>query len=378
MAYVKYTGLTTANSILAQMSIYASSVGWTVEANCIDDLDVILRSLTDGKRLTLRNPSATFYAHLRSANGYQIFPKQDGGVDITTATALPAINSAMTGIGLICSSGWSSVSKWYAQDNAPTYSDVNGNGAQVGVGIQTREGSQHTLYCNSMATPEEMIIFTIECGGLYQHLAFGNIHKLATWTGGMMLSGTLNSYNMFTGCSGSILGIEANMSPLFSTDSVSTSFLRIDMGDAPTRGDIGWASSGSNDTTAITCYTGKQLALPIRTAQSIGSATWIPQIPNYRYLQSQSTTDSGDNCNTLNCITIDLPLYAAVIVDPDDLHEFAPVGIISGVACISMYNMAEGETYEISYPSSGVLHQVFPHTRNGGVFGYDGISLVQT
>jgi len=378
VAYVKYTGLTTANSILAKMSEYATSAGWTVLADCVDDLDVILRSINDGKRLTLRNPNGTLFAHLRTANGYQIFPKQANGISLLGATQLPTINHNLSGIGLTCSSGFSSINKWYDQDNVPRYKNVNGDGDVIGVGAQTWEGEEHTLYCNVISTPTDMIIFTIQHGDLFQHLVFGNLNKFSTWSGGIVFSGSMNSYNMFA--NRPIVNPtvpDSLMSPIFSTDYNSNSFLRIDMGDAPNRGNIRWASSGSNVTTDAVCYTGKQLAFPIRTSRSMVADIWTPKIINWGFVQSQAHDDSGINCNTLNCITVDLPLFFAVIVDPDDLREFAPVGIISGFNLVSLYNMSEASTYEISYPTSGILRQVFPFTALAGEYGYDGISIEQ-
>ena len=385
MAFVKYTNLTTPNAILEKMAEYATSVGWSILANCVDDLDVISRSLNDGKKLVIQNPTATLFASFRSANGYQIFPKQAKGVDLNTwVSGLPTIDNTISGIGCICSTGYSAINKWYDQDNVPRYKNALGLGDQIGTGIHTVNGSNHTLYCNNVTTPANMLYFTIEVDGVFQHLAVGEVEKLSSWTGGIVFTGSLNSYHQFSGDMTST-AIETKLLPVFSTDKVSNTFLYIEMDDAPSRGNIKWASSGSNIVPTSSndvvgfgvCYTGKQLALPIRTQLGMGVEGWTPKIPHYGYLQSQNTLDGGRNSNTLNCITVNLPLLCCVIRDPDDLKEFSPVGNIAGCYFVSIYNMASGETYEISYPQSGALHQVFPMTKRRGKYGYDGISIAQ-
>ena len=385
MTFVKHTGLTTPNDILTKMAEYATSVGWSILANCTDDLDIINMSMNDGKKLVVQNPSATMFASFRTANGYQIFPKQVKGVNLDTwGGGLPKIDNTISGIGCICSTGYSAVNKWFDQDGVPRYKDSLGQGKQVGTGIHTVAGSPHTLYCNNVTTPTNMLFFSIEVGGVFQHLIVGEVEKMASWTGGIIFSGSLNSYNQFKG-NMTAVDIEQKLLPVMSTDKASNTFLMIEMDDAPSRGGIKWASSGANigltsptDQAGLEiCYTGKQLAMPIRTQLGMGIEAWTPKVPHYGYIQSQNSLDGGMNSNTLNCISMALPLMCMVVRDPDDLKEFSPVGNVSGCYFISLYNMASGETYEISYPQSGELHQVFPMTKRRGRYGYDGIAIAQ-
>ena len=92
---------------------------------------------------------------------------------------------------------------------------------------------------------------------------------------------------------------------------------------------------------------------------------------------SENATDTGRNVNTLNCITVNMNLICYVIRDPDALRNFSPVGYVPGVYFVSMRNVAPAQCYEISYPTSGGLHQVFPYTRRRGVFGMDGFAVKQ-
>jgi hypothetical protein len=105
--------------------------------------------------------------------------------------------------------------------------------------------------------------------------------------------------------------------------------------------------------------------------------SWFPKIPHYGYLQSQDSKDVGRNANTLNCISVNLPIALYVQRDPDALRNYSQVGYVPGLDAISIRNAAAGQTYEISYPNSDNLYQVFPHVKRGGGFGYDGISIKQ-
>ena len=160
--------------------------------------------------------------------------------------------------------------------------------------------------------------------------------------------------------------------PILSSGKESNTFLRIDIDNATSdsRGNIYWASSGEDN------ITGKKLSLPIRT----GNGT-IPygngEIPHFYYLQSHSRLDSGRNVNTLNCITLNLPIFMAVCVDPDYLQNYAAVGEVRGVYFISMFNLQTSSVYTINRPDSTESCQGFSVGRRRGNYGFDGISILQ-
>ena len=101
------------------------------------------------------------------------------------------------------------------------------------------------------------------------------------------------------------------------------------------------------------------------------------KVPNYILLQSETSRSTGKNVNTLNCITVNLNIVAYVVRDPDVLQNYSPVGYVPGTYFVSMKNLAIGQVYNISYPNSGELHQVFPFTRRYGKYGMDGFSVAQ-
>lgn len=194
--------------------------------------------------------------------------------------------------------------------------------------------------------------------------------KFDNWNGGLIFSGTSTMDELAT--AGDLWAntdlSDENVHPLYSSGKKSNTFLRIDIDDAPTaiRGEILWASSGTD------MVTGKPMSLPIRTMSGANG-----EIPNYYMLQSKSKLDSGKNINTLNGISVCLPLFVSVRVDPDVLNNYASVGTVSGVTYISTLNTQTGKVYEINYPDSGKISQTFPFGRRRGYYGFDGLAIKQ-
>lgn len=203
------------------------------------------------------------------------------------------------------------------------------------------------------------------------HLIFGNLDKYDTWTGGAYFSGSSTRYMMKTAYKVYEDKDESDEAilPVLSSGEYSNTFLRIDIDDAPTdaRGNIYWASSGNDN------ITGKRLSLPIRVKGQAQNG----KIPHYLYLQSKERLDWGRDINTLNCITINMPIYFSVCVDPDAMNLYAPAGAANGIYFISTLNMQTSYTYEIQYPDSNILCEIFPMGKRRGYYGFDGISIYQ-
>ena len=318
----------------------------------------------DGKRLSIKKGDV--YACFRSANGKPIFQTQ---LNTTAANA--------HGIGLVCSTNYSSTpisGLWFDQPNATKLKSTQ---EVIGVGIPVKPAGNYRLYCNAISDPSDLLLFSLELEpGYYQHLAVANTSKVGAWTGGTVYSGSRNSVRMFPG-SWDVSILESESNHLFGMSKYSSTFARVDIDAAPLRmPGVLWASGGPDTADAQACYTGKMLALGVMNIDCL-TASWLPKVPHYGYLQSQTGDDSGRNTNTLNCISVNLPMALYVMRDPDSLRNFSQVGYVPGVYAISLYNIAPGQLYEISYPQSGNMHQVFPHVHRKGVFGYDGISVKQ-
>lgn len=243
---------------------------------------------------------------------------------------------------------------------------------------KARLENTYDLYCNHITAPTELITFSLvkrnkndERFFQTTHLIFGMLNKYEAWNGGAFFSGSANQDMMQTAYQ--IYVDDDKISdrwtlPVLSSSALTNTYLRIDVDEAPLdiRGNVIWASSGHDN------ITGKSLALPIRNNDTDGA-----KIPSYYFMQSKERLDWGRNINTLNGITVDMPMFFAVKTDPEELNLYAAVGQATGIYFISMLNMQTAGTYERSYPKSGVLNQVFPMGRRRGNYGFDGIGIAQ-
>jgi hypothetical protein len=376
MAYQIYEHLAGPDDVLEKMRDFVVLHGWTVLENLTSDLATDGSGVSDGKRLCIQK--GEIFANFRSANGKEIFQTHVGVPPVPPATTVGKTPTDLCyGIGLTCSTQYSATPVsgfWYDQPNATRLAATQ---EVIGVGIPVKPNSNLRLYCNSTSDPSELLVFSLELeSGYFQHLAVAMTNKVGAWIGGTIYSGSRNSVRMFPS-SWAMSAIEADSNHLFGLSKYASTFLRVDVDAAPSRAhSVLWASGGSNDASSAACYTGKMLAMGVMNNDCL-TAAWLPKVPHYGYLQSQSMTDIGRNVNTLNCISVNLPMALYVLRDPDALRNFSQVGYVPGMYAISMRNVAPGQLYEISYPLSGNLHQVFPHVRRIGLFGYDGISINQ-
>ena len=371
MAYVRYTNLRTANEVLEAMVTYITSLNYTIVQPLVDDLNIYERASTDGKKFCFQNKDGEFFILLRSANGEQVFgTTNDAAMDIAT----PDMNPNYTGIAMTVSEGYSRTARWYNQFRVPHAKSA----VQVyGVFMPVDEGHNYTytLYCNNISQPTDTIIFTLvkdnDTYMQHSHLIYGDVNKYDSWEGGAFFSGSspISMMDNAIRCYEHTQQADQYIMPVCCSSTVSNSFLRINIDEAPlvARGEIYWASSGTNN------ETGKKLSLPVRTGDNMNG-----KIPHYYYMQSSGRLDWGRNINTLNAITINMPLYLAVLVDPDVLDNYAAVGHLTGLYFVSNLNMQVGCVYEISYPESNKLCQVFSiRGKRRGVNGFDGLSIQQ-
>ena len=59
------------------------------------------------------------------------------------------------------------------------------------------------------------------------------------------------------------------------------------------------------------------------------------------------------------------------------MDNYAGVGQVSGVYYVCLLNMQTCGTYEMSYPKSNDLCQVFSYSMRRGIYVFDGISIRQ-
>ena len=399
MAYVKYTDLETPDEVLTKMAEYITSRGYTIIEPLKEDTNIYDRSSVDGKKFVFMDRTQTYYVHLRSFN--EIWPfgtTDDAYMDIQT----PNVDYKYQGIAMTVSEGYSKTQRWYNQYLVPlnlrgkdvqfvcipipSRAELNSNGTNN----ENYNLNKYTLYCNNIVEPSDTLIFSVVAenvgGDAYRghdyravHLACGMLRKYDDWEGGFWFTGSTvpsmikSAYDLFA--KSSLKDEEAfyeikdsGILPILSSGSVSNTFLRIDIDDAPkeSRGSIRWASSGTDN------ITGKPMSMPVRVS---GGGNGL--IPHYANMQSQNKLDWGRNINTLNCITLNMPNYMAVRVDPDVLNNYAACGQVTGVYYVSMLNMQTSYLYEMSYPRSQDLCEVFSYSMRRGRYGFDGISIRQ-
>jgi len=364
MSYTKYEGLGGPDDVLEKIRDFLQANGFIILNNCTPDLDIAWFRQYDGKVLAAKYND--LYVVFRSANGYSIFPQQMNALG-------SSFDDRDFGIGMTACSAYTpspASGYWYDQPNAPLDLETQ---TVIGVGIPVKKDKNVRLYANIVNSPVLSVVFSLELEDkLYQHLAFAETQHVGSWNGGMLISGSRNSYRMFP-ASWNASTIETESGYLYGMAQNPNTFLRVDVDAAPLRENpVLWAAAGPR--TGVVCATGKILATPVVQIEYINS---MPQVPHYGHLESQSPTDYGRNVNTLNCITVNLPIHLYVQRDPDALMNFSQVGYVPGVYAISMRNVAPGKTYEISYPKSGKLHQVFPQVKRKGACGYDGFSITQ-
>ena len=399
MAYVKYTDLETPDEVLTKMAEYITSRGYTIIEPLKDDTNIYDRSSVDGKKFVFMDRTQTYYVHLRSFN--EIWPfgtTDDAYMDIQT----PNVDYKYQGIAMTVSEGYSKTQRWYNQYLVPlnlrgkdvqfvcipipSRAELNSNGTNN----ENYNLNKYTLYCNNIVEPSDTLIFSVVAenvgGDAYRghdyravHLACGMLRKYDNWEGGFWFTGSTvpsmikSAYDLFAKSSledeDAFYEIkDSGILPILSSGSVSNTFLRIDIDDAPkeSRGYIRWASSGTDN------ITGKPMSMPVRVS---GGGNGL--IPHYANMQSQNKLDWGRNINTLNCITLNMPNYMAVRVDPDVLNNYAACGQVTGVYYVSMLNMQTSYLYEMNYPRSQDLCEVFSYSMRRGRYGFDGISIRQ-
>ena len=399
MAYVKYTDLETPDEVLTKMAEYITSRGYTIIEPLKDDTNIYDRSSIDGKKFVFMDRTQTYYVHLRSFN--EIWPfgtTDDAYMDIQT----PNVDYKYQGIAMTVSEGYSKTQRWYNQYlvplnlrgkdvqfvciPVPSRAELNSNGTNN----ENHNLNKYTLYCNNIVEPSDTLIFSVVAenvgGDAYRghdyravHLACGMLRKYDNWEGGFWFTGSTvpsmikSAYDLFAKSSledeDAFYEIkDSGILPILSSGSVSNTFLRIDIDDAPkeSRGYIRWASSGTDN------VTGKPMSMPVRVS---GGGNGL--IPHYANMQSQDKLDWGRNINTLNCITLNMPIYMAVRVDPDVLDNYAACGQVTGIYYVSMLNMQTSYLYEMSYPRSQDLCEVFSYSMRRGRYGFDGISIRQ-
>lgn len=387
MAYVAYKGLKTPDEVISKIAEFIKTTDLTIVQDLVDDYDIYTASAVDGKKFAFKishsesnNKTVENVVVLRSANGTNIFGMTDDSQQQLKQSQFKK-DTHYEGIGMTVGDAYSATVTWHNQQNTPhVVKSETVLGVFMPITTQVTDIS-YTLYCNYLKKEEKTLVFSIVRENTFQrqsaHLIVGNLSKYDIWHGGVYFTGSLNgsindfdmtieAYKLFED---TYELPEAYTLPVFCQGSKGGTYLQIDIDEAPSdfRGNIHWASSFIDKSIG----TGKQLAVPVRNSDSGAN------IPNYYYMQSKDRLDWGKNNNLLNCITVDLPIYFAVCVDPDVIQDYACCGYCYGLSYISLLNFQTGETYHIDKYNSENLEQVFTMDKRRGWYGFDGFGVDQ-
>lgn len=387
MAYVAYKGLKTPDEVISKIAEFIKTTDLTIVQDLVDDYDIYTASAVDGKKFAFKishsesnNKTVENVVVLRSANGTNIFGMTDDSQQQPNQSQFKK-DIHYEGIGMTVGDAYSTTVTWHNQQNTPhVVKSTTVLGVFMPITTQVTDIS-YTLYCNYLKKEEKTLVFSVVRENTFQrqsaHLIVGNLSKYDRWHGGVYFTGSLNgsindfdmtikAYKLFED---TYELHEAYTLPVFCQGSRGGTYLQIDIDEAPSdfRGNIHWASSFIDKSVG----TGKQLAVPVRSSDSGAN------IPNYYYMQSKDRLDWGKNNNLLNCITVDLPIYFAVCVDPDVIQDYACCGYCYGLSYISLLNFQTGETYHIDKYNSESLEQVFTMDKRRGWYGFDGFGVDQ-
>lgn len=387
MAYVAYKGLKTPDEVISKIAEFIKTTDLTIVQDLVDDYDIYTASAVDGKKFAFKishsesnNKTVENVVVLRSANGTNIFGMTDDSQQQLKQSQFKK-DTHYEGIGMTVGDAYSATVTWHNQQNTPhVVKSETVLGVFMPITTQVTDIS-YTLYCNYLKKEEKTLVFSIVRENTFQrqsaHLIVGNLSKYDIWHGGVYFTGSLNgsindfdmtieAYKLFED---TYELPEAYTLPVFCQGSKGGTYLQIDIDEAPSdfRGNIHWASSFIDKSIG----TGKQLAVPVRNSDSGAN------IPNYYYMQSKDRLDWGKNNNLLNCITVDLPIYFAVCVDPDVVQDYACCGHCYGLSYISLLNFQTGEPYHIDKYNSESLEQVFTMDKRRGWYGFDGFGVYQ-
>ena len=387
MAYVAYKGLKTPDEVISKIAEFIKTTDLTIVQDLVDDYDIYTASAVDGKKFAFKishsesnNKTVENVVVLRSANGTNIFGMTDDSQQQLNQSQFKK-DIHYEGIGMTVGDAYSTTVTWHNQQNTPhVVKSTTALGVFMPITTQVTDIS-YTLYCNYLKKEEKTLVFSVVRENTFlrqsAHLIVGNLSKYDIWHGGVYFTGSLNgsindfdmtieAYKLFED---TYELPEAYTLPVFCQGSKGGTYLQIDIDEAPSdfRGNIHWASSFIDKSIG----TGKQLAVPVRNSDSGAN------VPNYYYMQSKDRLDWGKNNNLLNCITVDLPIYFAVCVDPDVVQDYACCGHCYGLSYISLLNFQTGETYHIDKYNSESLEQVFTMDKRRGWYGFDGFGVVQ-
>lgn len=116
--------------------------------------------------------------------------------------------------------------------------------------------------------------------------------------------------------------------------------------------------------------------IPLKVSNSLEEGT----LPTYKYLMSRGLTEKGRTVNTLNNISLILPIYFYIKRDPEMANIYSFYGYTDTVNYVNMYNMFTNTLKESNYPIDKAEYNCFQTGRRRqayGDVGYNGVAFRQ-
>ena len=119
------------------------------------------------------------------------------------------------------------------------------------------------------------------------------------------------------------------------------------------------------------------------------------ELPTYKNIISKSTVDQGRSVNTLNGISLVMPIYIMVLRDPKVLNSYSSIGFTEFVSYVNMLHLSSGSTHPIEFSLTNTVgdYQSFAlyrrridvrylniepnRTQRLGFNGYNGLAVKQ-
>lgn len=229
----------------------------------------------------------------------------------------------------------------------------------------------------------------------YQHIAFGTLNDVKDGNVVRYVTGSRSDFAMMPDSVHSKITmgeIDSTSNPLFGTANIPSTICEYIHADGAIEADRNkltsiFASAGTRlyekrmnsglDKKWWSLYgTGKSLCTSII---DVGYFDEAPNVPNYKYLQSNTCGDYGRMTLFSEGIANAMPINFFIQRDPYELENYSYIGHVSHVCAVSIRNMADCSIHELVTKKDGYMDrkkfQVFPHCLRNGRHGYDGIAI---
>ena len=370
-------GATSPSDLLNKLSTFLANNGWTIS---YDDVD------GNGRRLHVCHPSELgFRVNFRSF--------EDDTVD---AAQYDLTHASVYGIGVCGSTGHDPLKPW---DEQPGY---GGNGSIVSCGepvlpIDPVSGLPIPLPTTScgIPLPKENIgkyyflisdsplflyifVEAIAGSGIYQYINVGGMIKVGTWDGGFFVNASRSRRKMFTNTDNTTKWDvwDAGNDRPFKESQYANLFVY-----AAIDATHGWLSNAVDQTSQVACGTGRKCSGIVDP----GAST----VPSYKFLlghgsmmtvpyttpveKNMEVDNDGALCNEFNSTSILFPFYTYALRDPMVWNKLSVIGYPPNSYLANLKYLAPGGTYELDH--SGQHYMVFPVSKKGYLFGYDGFAI---